>query len=98
MTVTVAIPSGCLTVSYLLCCYCYKLRLGVMYYVRYYYLYLIFEVCMLVTMLDTSEPMVGMAVVDVCRHVAEVASNFPRSDDTCEKCKFVVCAPPIMCV
>ena len=53
---------------------------------------------MLVTMEDTSETMVGMAVVDVCRHVAEVASNFPRSDDTCENCKFVVYAPPIMCV
>ena len=84
--------------SYLLCCYCYKLRLGVMYYVRYYYLYDITEVCMPVTTVGTSRPMVGMAVVDACRYYVEVASNFPRSDDTCEKCKFVVCAPPIMCV
>lgn len=97
MTVAVVIPPGCLTVSYLFCYYWYKVRLGVMYYLRCN-LYDIIGVYMPVTTVGTSGPVVGMAVVDAFMQFAEVASNFRESDVTCLDCNFVVYAPPIMFV
>ena len=97
MTVAVVIPPGCLTVSYLLYYYWYKVRLGLMYCVHCY-LYDITEVCIPVTTVGTSGPVVGMAVVDAFMQFAEVASNFWESDVTCVDCNFVIYAPPIMFV
>ena len=97
MTVAIVVPSGCLTVSYLLCYYLYMVRLGVMYYLRFY-LYDTTEVCMLATTVGTFGPVVGMSIVGAFSCCAEVASNFPESDVTCVGCNFVVCAPPIMFV
>ena len=71
--------------------------MGLMYYLRCY-VYDITEVCMPVTTVGTSGPVVGMAVVDAFMQFAEVASNFRESDVTCLDCNFVVYAPPIMFV
>jgi hypothetical protein len=90
VTVVIIVPLGCLTVSYLLCYYLYTVRLGVIYYLRYY-LYDTTEVWKPVTTVGTCGPMVGMSVVGAFGRCAE-------SDVICVVCSFVVSAPPTMFV
>jgi hypothetical protein len=97
VTVAIVVPSGCLTVSYLLCYYLYTVRLGVMYYLRYY-LYDTTLVCTPVTMVGMLGLMAGVPVVGAPRCFAGVVSKIPYSDVIYVGFSVVFDAPPTMFV